>query len=71
MPGALPDGPAMPIPEWYRIGWRAVAGVDQVPLTEDDSHKEVLASFLKEQYYGDWYHNAAVILFVSFFSPPF
>lgn len=64
VPGALPDGPAPQIPEWYKIGWRAVGGIDE-PLTEgEDRDKTILEQFLGEQYYGHWWHNAAVIFFV-------
>ena len=64
-PGAMPVGPAPPIPDWYKVGWRAVSGIDEPALPEGEAKdKTVLDAFLKEQYYGDWYHNAAIIVVV-------
>lgn len=62
--GAYPSGPAPEIPEWYKVGWRSVANVD-VPRSEDEQtrDKAVLERFLPEQFYGDWYHNAGIIVF--------
>jgi hypothetical protein len=69
-PGAMPDGPAPPIPEWYKVGWRAVSGIDAPPLQEgEEKDRSVLGVFLAEQFYGEWYHNAALIFVVSL-SPP-
>lgn len=66
IPGALPDGVAPPIPDWYKVGWRQASGIDEAPLTEgEEKDKGVLDLFLSEQFYGSWYHNAAVILFVG------
>ncbi|KIJ45255.1 hypothetical protein M422DRAFT_207610 [Sphaerobolus stellatus SS14] len=62
-PGDLPDGPAPAIPDWYVVGWRAASGVDNGPPSEEQAIEHLLGSFLKEQFYGDWYHNAAVIFF--------
>jgi Ca2+-dependent lipid-binding protein len=64
-PGALPDAPAPVIPEWYRTGWKAVAGVadGQVPPSEEQVIKSTLETFLSEVYYGQWYHNAGIVLF--------
>lgn len=63
-PGAL-DGPAAAsIPDWYKVGWRAVGGIDKPELEGDEKDHSVIAAFLSEQYYGDWYHNAALIFFV-------
>lgn len=64
LPGALQETPPHVIPNWYRIGWRAVAGIDNPPLTETEAIQDALSTFLKEQYYGEWYHNAGVIFFV-------
>lgn len=64
VPGALPDGPAPQIPDWYKVGWRAVGGIDE-PITEgEERDKAILEQFLSEQFYGAWWHNAAVIFFV-------
>lgn len=66
VPGAMPSGPAPAIPDWYKVGWRAVSGIDTlVPLEGEEKDKSVLAAFLSEQYYGEWYHNAALIVSVS------
>lgn len=63
--GGMPAGPAPAIPDWYKVGWRQVGGVDETPLTEgEQKDRSVLELFLKEQYYGDWYYNAALIIFV-------
>lgn len=62
-PGAMPAGPAPAIPDWYTIGWREMSGIDQPALTAGEvKDKLTLDAFLKEQYYGDWYHNAALIV---------
>ncbi|OSD05892.1 tricalbin [Trametes coccinea BRFM310] len=63
VPGAMPDGPAPAIPDWYKLGWRDVSGIDDPTLAEgEEKDKEVLALFIKEQFYGEWYHNAALIV---------
>ncbi|KAJ3718444.1 C2 domain-containing protein [Lentinula raphanica] len=68
-PGAMPAGPAANIPEWYQVGWRAVSGIDLPPLPEgEEKDRSVLHTFLGEQFYGDWYHNAAIIVFAVFTS---
>ena len=70
IPGAIPDGLAATIPDWYRVGWRAVGGIDNHPATErDEIDKNILAGFIKEQYYGQWYHNAGIIFFVCYACP--
>jgi hypothetical protein len=72
-PGALPAGPAPVIPDWYRVGWRAVGGIDEPNLAEGEAKdKAILDMFLKEQYYGEWYYNAGLIVVVcciSYSSP--
>lgn len=64
-PGELPEGLAPAIPDWYKVGWRQVGGIDADPPTAGE-HKDklVLDMFLGEQFYGTWYHNAAIIVFV-------
>ena len=62
VPGQLPASAAPAIPDWYKIGWREVAG-QEAPET-DDRDKHLLASFIGDRYFGDWYHNAAVIVVV-------
>ncbi|KAJ7275417.1 C2 domain-containing protein [Mycena haematopus] len=56
------------IPDWYKVGWRHASGIDE-PLTEgEEKDKGVLDLFLAEQFYGSWYHNAAIIVFAVFAS---
>lgn len=63
-PGDLPAVKAPVIPDWYKIGWRAVSGIDE-PLPEGvEKDKGILFQHINEQYYGDWYHNAAIIVVV-------
>ncbi|KAG1715796.1 hypothetical protein ID866_1372 [Astraeus odoratus] len=68
-PGGYTSRPAPEIPDWYKVGWRAVACID-APPSEDEQEKDkaVLARFLSEQFYGDWYHNAGIIIFAVFAS---
>jgi hypothetical protein len=64
-PGAV--GATSPaIPDWYKVGWRAVGGIDNPELEGDEKDHSILATFLHEQYYGEWYFNASLIFFVSF-----
>ncbi|KJA26087.1 hypothetical protein HYPSUDRAFT_133560, partial [Hypholoma sublateritium FD-334 SS-4] len=64
IPGALPAFPAPVIPDWYVVGWRQSSGIDKPPLAEgEERDKGVLDLFLSEQFYGDWYHNAGIIVF--------
>ncbi|EGO02737.1 hypothetical protein SERLA73DRAFT_165692 [Serpula lacrymans var. lacrymans S7.3] len=68
-PGAFPSGPAPAIPDWYKVGWRAVSNIDAPALEEgEEKDKTILSMYLNEQYYGDWYHNAALIFFAVFAS---
>lgn len=49
----------------------ALAEVFQGSRTTDGSEvlsKDLLAQYLKESYYGEWYHNAGVMLFAVFFT---
>jgi hypothetical protein len=63
-PGAITAQPHV-IPDWYRVGWRSVAGISDTPHEPGEARdKGVLDLFLNEQLYGDWYHNAALIVFV-------
>ncbi|KAF7339989.1 hypothetical protein MVEN_01916600 [Mycena venus] len=67
-PGALVASSGA-IPDWYRVGWRQASGIDNAPLTEgEERDKGVLDMFLAEQFYGSWYHNAALIVFAVFAS---
>ncbi|KAF8898443.1 C2 domain-containing protein [Infundibulicybe gibba] len=67
--GGIPSAPAPAIPDWYRVGWRQMSGIDDPPLAEgEEKDKGVLDMFLAEQFYGTWYHNAALIVFAVFAS---
>ena len=70
-PGGYPSSLAPVIPDWYKVGWRAVANIDAPPPEDgEEKDKSILGLFLSEQFYGAWYHNAALIFFVcstSFF----
>ncbi|KAG6866873.1 hypothetical protein C0991_008810 [Blastosporella zonata] len=69
VPGAYSTPHAPTIPDWYRVGWRQTAGIDHNNLSEgEEKDKGILDLFIAEQYYGDWYHNAAIILFAVFAS---
>ncbi|KZT23846.1 tricalbin [Neolentinus lepideus HHB14362 ss-1] len=69
IPGAIPSGVVPAIPNWYKVGWRAVGGIDEPELSEgEQKDKQILDLFLSEQLYGDWYHNAALIFFAVFMS---
>jgi hypothetical protein len=64
-PGALPTKSAPTIPEWYTVGWRQASGIDKPPLSEgEEKDNNVLHMFIGEQFYGAWYHNASIIVFV-------
>jgi len=63
VPGAMPGGPSTGIPDWYKVGWREMSGIDTIP-DEEAREKRLLETFISEQYYGDWYHSAGIIVFV-------
>ena len=65
IPGDMPNGSAPEIPHWYKVGWRDVSGIDLPMAAGDEKHREILGLFLSEQYYGEWYHNAAMVVVVS------
>lgn len=65
IPGDMPSGAAPELPHWYKVGWRDVSGIDLPGSAGDEKHKELLGQFLNEQYYGEWYHNAAMVVVVS------
>lgn len=68
VPGAMPTGPAPAIPDWYKTGWRAVSNID-TPLPEgEERERNVIAMFINDMYYGQWYHNAGIIFFVIYVS---
>ncbi|GAA5849255.1 hypothetical protein JCM8547_006494 [Rhodosporidiobolus lusitaniae] len=66
-PGALPGkeaekGKVREIPGWFAIGW---TGQDRTLFLSPEELKErsLLADFVSDAYYGQWYHNAGIILF--------
>lgn len=62
----MPNGLAPEIPDWYKVGWRDVSGIDRPALQEGEAKdKALLDLFLSEQFYGEWYHNAAMVVVVS------
>lgn len=65
IPGALPSGTAPPIPDWYVVGWRQATGIDNPVPEGEERDKAILSQFIHEQFYGEWYHNAALIVAVS------
>lgn len=66
-PGDYPPGLVPVVPDWYKVGWRAAANIDAPPPEEgEEKDKSILGLFLHEQFYGAWYHNAALIFFVRF-----
>lgn len=69
LPGEMPSALSPQIPDWYKAGWRAVSGIDAPAAAEgEEKDKGILDMFLAEQYYGSWYHNAALIFFVRLFA---
>ena len=70
IPGALAAKHQLEIPDWFKVGWRQVSGIDDPASTSPESRsKAALSLFLKEQFYGDWYHNAGIIIVVRFSFP--
>lgn len=47
-PGAL-TGPVYEIPDWYKVGWREVTGIDNPVAMGEVRDKNILASFISEQ----------------------
>ena len=70
-PGAFPAKPVPTIPEWYTVGWRQNCSIDKPPVPEgEEKDNNILHTFIGEQYYGAWYHNAGIIVFVCVYHPP-
>ncbi|BEI84326.1 hypothetical protein CcaverHIS002_0409300 [Cutaneotrichosporon cavernicola] len=65
IPGTIPKTVLPGIPEWMGIGWKEVAGVAGKgrPDAQTSQDLSILSGFLKEQYYGQWWHNAGIIFF--------
>lgn len=60
MPGSIPAAstPEGSIPDWYKVGWRSVSGVDEPRPTSTTAERSLLAEWVSEQSYGTMYHNA-------------
>ncbi|KAJ2907046.1 putative c2 domain-containing protein [Zalerion maritima] len=65
-----PTGQSMPgsfdADDYSKTGWAPQFGWPNDPIHESESmldHTTWLESRVPDQYYGDWYHNAAVIVF--------
>ncbi|GAA5987383.1 hypothetical protein JCM10908_001933 [Rhodotorula pacifica] len=66
-PGALPNKEAdklkpREIPSWFAIGWTSRDRTLFLSPTEAEEHS-ILADFVRDTYYGQWYHNAGIIVF--------
>ncbi|GEM08900.1 tricalbin [Rhodotorula toruloides] len=66
-PGAMPNkeaekGKPREIPSWFAIGWN---GQDKSFFLspEDARERSILSDFFTDAYYGQWYHNAGIIVF--------
>jgi hypothetical protein len=68
VPGQLPAAKAPVIPDWYKVGWRAFTDLDKPPEDNDQRQLRLMNTWISEQYYGEWYYNAAVIIFVCHLS---
>jgi hypothetical protein len=63
LPGTLSNAAGV-IPDWYTVGWRQFAGLDKGISEAEQNDRSIIEAYLSEQYYGAWYHNAAIIVFV-------
>jgi hypothetical protein len=63
-PGTLPAAKASSIPDWYKVGWPAFTSIDKPSEEEDQKQLRLMNAWISEQYYGQWYYNAAIIIFV-------
>jgi hypothetical protein len=66
IPGELPASKAPVIPDWYKVGWRAFTDLDKPSEDDDQRQLRLMNTWISEQYYGQWYYNAAVIIFVCY-----
>ncbi|TNY17332.1 C2 domain-containing protein [Rhodotorula diobovata] len=50
------------IPAWFAIGW---TGQDKTLFLSPEEARErsILAEFVSDAYYGQWYHNAGIVVF--------
>ncbi|KAF7723819.1 hypothetical protein EC973_001603 [Apophysomyces ossiformis] len=60
MVGAFPS--TSTIPDWYRTGWVALSGQDNNARKRADW----LDDIIPEGYYGEWWHNAIVLIVTAF-----
>lgn len=51
-----------------KLGLEALIGMYKGARTSNKSEEDLVSHFLKEAYYGEWYHNAAVMLFTVVFT---
>ncbi|TFY64762.1 hypothetical protein EVG20_g5845 [Dentipellis fragilis] len=61
IPGAIPASTVPDIPGWYKAGWRAFTDLDA--QDEDSKDRRMLHAFISDQYYGEWYHSAGLVVF--------
>ncbi|GAA5871970.1 hypothetical protein JCM16303_000930 [Sporobolomyces ruberrimus] len=66
-PGAMPEKEPEPqmireIPSWFQIGW---TGQDRSLFLspEEKTNRAILEDFVSDAYYGQWYHNAGIMVF--------
>ncbi|KAK7725442.1 Tricalbin-2 [Botryosphaeria dothidea] len=71
-PTAKSDGTAVTAPEddekrWDRVGWAPRFGLPGSEEEEDETtmldHQTLLEGKLDDKFFGDWYHNAGIIIF--------
>lgn len=72
-PTAKSDGTAVTAPEddekrWERVGWAPRFGMPGGHDDDDDEgtlldHQTLIESKLDDKFFGDWYHNAGIIIF--------
>lgn len=65
-PGSMPTHPVGEVPDWFsnsKVGWRQVSGIDDPTPTAIQAEKNLIQAWLNDMYYGDWYHNAGIIVF--------
>lgn len=58
----LTHGVCIAVPSWFAIGWTSR---DRTLFLspEEAEERSILADFLQDAYYGQWYHNAGIIVF--------
>ena len=64
LPGSLPTSEVAGIPDWYKVGWRAFTDFDKPLEEEDQKQLRLMNSWISQQYYGEWYYNAALVISV-------